>query len=139
MPAHSKFDAAMFEAICERISNGEPLAEICRDPAITVTQRTVNRWCKDNPELLAEKLEARDEGHDAIANRLRLTARGKTQADGGESTGDVQRDKLIVDTDLKLLAKWDRRYSDKHSIEHSGPNGGPLQFQRVEIVAVEPE
>jgi hypothetical protein len=49
-----------------------------------------------------------------------LTARGK-----GDSTGEVQRDKLIVETDLKLLAKWSpKRYGDK--VTHSSDPDAPL-------------
>lgn len=67
-------------------------------------------------------------GYDAIADRVRKTARGKIEADGGESSGDVQRDKLIIDTDLKLLAKWDpKRYGEKVTQEHVGADGGPIQ------------
>jgi hypothetical protein len=40
--------------------------------------------------------------------------------EGGDSSGDVQRDKLIVETDLKLLAKWNPRYRDNHVVEHQG-------------------
>ena len=40
---------------------------------------------------------------------MRRVANGEKAKDGEPmlSTGDVQRDKLIVDLDLKLLAKWD--------------------------------
>lgn len=61
---------------------------------------------------------ARQLGFDAIAERIQEIARGTSS----ESSGDVARDKLIVETDLKLLAKWDpRRYGDKTL--HTGPDG----------------
>jgi hypothetical protein len=47
--------------------------------------------------------------------------------DGGESTNDVQRDKLIIETDLKLLAKWNpKKYGDKVNVEATGKDGAPL-------------
>ncbi len=58
-----------------------------------------------------------------IASRLPKIARGQAEdLDGSTlSSGDVQRDKLIIDTDLKLLSKWDnKRYGDKTQVEHSG-------------------
>lgn len=66
MPAHSKFDQTLFDAICERMANGEPLAVICRDPDVGITRRTFNIWCKNNPELAALKAEAREEGEEVI-------------------------------------------------------------------------
>jgi hypothetical protein len=77
-------------------------------------------------EVSAAIARARVIGHDAIAARARQTARGKTDDEGGDSTGDVQRDKLIIETDLKLLAKWDpKRYGDL--IKLSGADGeGPV-------------
>jgi hypothetical protein len=64
---------------------------------------------------------AREDGFDAIAASVRMTARGK-----GESTADVQRDKLIIDTDIKLLAKWDpKRYGDRMTL--AGDTDAPLQ------------
>lgn len=46
---------------------------------------------------------------------------------GGDSTGDVRRDRLIVDTDLKLLAKWDpKRYGESFQLRHADADGGPL-------------
>lgn len=106
------------EVICERLSKGEPLAEICRDPDMPA-YRTVYHWMEANSGFSASIARARGEGHDAIAARLRMTARGKTEDEGGDSSGDVQRDKLIIETDLKLLAKWDpKRYGDR--IQHDG-------------------
>jgi hypothetical protein len=51
-----------------------------------------------------------------IVENVQLVARGL-----GESTLNVQRVKLIIETDLKLLAKWDpRRYGDKVDLEVTG-------------------
>jgi hypothetical protein len=68
-------------------------------------------------ETIAQAIaRAREDGGDAIAQRARETARG-----AGDSKGDVQRDKLIVETDLKLLAKWHpKRYGDMNTTKHEG-------------------
>jgi hypothetical protein len=136
MPAHSKFSQELFDAICERMAQGEPLAVICRDPAIPITKRTFDLWCAARKELAEAKGDARDDGADSIAQRARLTARGKGPNDGGESTGDVQRDKLIIDTDLKLLAKWDKRYADKTM--HGNDPENPLPAPQFIINPVQP-
>jgi hypothetical protein len=127
----SSFSADILLQICDRLSEGEPLAQICRGEGMPAT-RTVRGWMDGDTEAVpAEEVSAaiaraRVIGHDAIAARARQTARGKTDDEGGDSTGDVQRDKLIIETDLKLLAKWDpKRYGDL--IKLSGADGeGPV-------------
>jgi hypothetical protein len=110
----SKYSAALMDRICARLGKGDPLTVICRDEGLSY--RTVKRWADDKPEIGAVVAEARDIGYDAIADRVRATARGN-----GDSSGGVARDKLIVHTDLQLLAKWDpKRYGDKQQVEHSG-------------------
>lgn len=104
----------MVEAILEGMSKGQTLTSLCAQWDLHPT--TWNDWCADDEGLGIAHAHARDAGYDAIASALRETARGT-----GESTKDVQRDKLIIDTDLKLLAKWDpKRYGDKQQVEHSG-------------------
>ena len=118
--------------ICARLSEGEPLAVICRD--IGIPRRTVNQWRQDDEEIAAQFDESRDEGYDTIAWRIRGTARGIN-----DSTGDTQRDKLIIDTDLKLLAKWDpRRYGEKIQQELVGKGGAPLAISVIERRIVKP-
>ena len=107
MPAHSKRTPEMVEAILEGMSKGQTLTSLCRSWDLHPT--TWNDWCAADEGLGIAHAHARDAGYDAIASALRETARGT-----GESTQDVQRDKLIIETDLKLLAKWDpKRYGDK--------------------------
>jgi hypothetical protein len=101
------------DAICKAVSQGTTLVDACRDNGIS--KDAWNDWVNADEELKRRFACARADGHDAIAYRARETARG-----AGDSSGDVQRDKLIIETDLKLLAKWDRRYADKIMQEHSG-------------------
>jgi hypothetical protein len=109
---------AIFAEIVERLSAGEPMASICRTEGFP-KYSTVYEWCQKNAALSEAIARARDEGHDVIAARLQNVARGK---DG--SSGDVQRDKLIVDTDLKLLAKWNpKKYGERLDVAHSGTIG----------------
>lgn len=122
-------------AICARLACGEMMTMVCRDLGLLV--RTVNLWRETDPAIAAQFDEARDLGYDAIASRLRQTARGRGEAAGGDSTDDVQRDKLIIDTDLKLLAKWDpRRYGDK--VQHADANGNVLPPPQMIIHPVVP-
>lgn len=113
----STYSPEVVEAICERLSAGEPLAAICRDEGMPAA-RTVYDWMEARPEVSTAFARAREEGEDAITIRARQTARGKGTDQGGDSTGDVQRDKLIIDLDLKLLAKWNpKKWGDKTTAE----------------------
>ncbi len=102
------FDQAKAQAVCERVAAGEPLAIVCRDEGMP-TDRTIRTWIAENQPFAADIARARESGYDVIAAKTRLIARGKD-----ESTADVTRDRLIVETDLKLLARWDpKRYGDR--------------------------
>ena len=116
---------ATYKIICDRLAIGEPLAQICRD--IGVSDGTVREWQRTEPEFADAIARARLLGFDEIAARLRDVARG-----GQGSSGDVQRDKLIVETDLKLLAKWDpKRYGELQRLSHEGQDGGPIVVQWI--------
>ncbi|NQX02224.1 hypothetical protein HQ447_16320 [bacterium] len=113
----SKRTPEVVARIITALSDGIPLAAVCREPGMPHPDK-VREWQRGDEILSADIARARLEGFDAIAYRLRTTARGT-----GESTKDVQRDKLIIDTDLKLLAKWDpKRYGERIDVNanHSG-------------------
>lgn len=116
---------------------GTPLAVICRGTGMP-NDDTIRMWAASDADLARSIACARVDGFDAIADRMRATVRGKTSGEGGESTGDVARDKLIAETDLKLLAKWDpKRYGDSVRHAHSGPNGGPIEYRNLSDEEVE--
>jgi len=96
----SLYTEALASEITDRLSTGEALSWICRDAHMPAV-RTVNAWTEQFPAFSASFARSRKEGFNAIAERCRETARGR-----GDSDGDVQRDRLIIDTDLKLLARW---------------------------------
>lgn len=112
---------AAIARVIEGLGEGTPLTVLCREEGMP-SDDSVRAWAKDDEALSRAIACAREAGFDAIAKRARETARGM-----GDSSGDVQRDKLIIDTDLKLLAKWDpKRYGEL--IKHAGADGeGPVQ------------
>lgn len=108
----SKYSDALAAEICERLSEGEALAEICRESKMPGVQ-TVADWQKMDEGFSVSIARARIDGGHAIARRARETARGR-----GDSTGDYLRDKLIIETDLKLLAKWfPKDYGDRQTLD----------------------
>ena len=132
----SIYSDELFQEICDRLSEGEPLAQICRDEHMPCVS-TVANWEDQREGVSASIARARRLGFDAIAARARVTARGKTTDEGGESSGDVQRDKLIIEADLKLLAKWDpRRYGERQLVgsdpDNPLPTGVTVVFRKTD-------
>ena len=101
----------MIVELLARLEAGETLTDICRDEHMAA-RPTIYQWIDKDPELSRQIQRAKDIGFDAMADGLRHVARGS-----GESSGDVARDKLIVDTDVRLLARWcPKRYGDRQII-----------------------
>lgn len=124
MGRKTTFDPKVAADIVERLGKGEPLTVICETKGYP-TDRTVRRWAEADAAFASDIAGARESGHDAIAARARQTARG-----AGDSSGDVQRDKLIIETDLKLLAKWDpKRYGDKVAHVGGGEGDAPIKSE----------
>ncbi len=130
----SKFTKAIGQHICERMSEGIPLREICRDRGLAWP--TVYRWIEAHPEFGEAYQRARDIGMDAIAEEcLEIADDGRNDfvkrqiGDGPElemlNSEHVQRSKLRIETRLKLLAKWNpKKYGDR--VTHTGDPAAPL-------------
>jgi hypothetical protein len=122
----------LIEVIAERLSNGEPMAAICRDEGMPA-YRTVKDWMDSKPEVSAAIACAREEGFDVIAAGTleiaddsrndyieRLADEGDERAaEARVNSEHIQRSKLRIETRLKLLAKWDpKRYGERIALEH---------------------
>lgn len=140
IPAAKK--RAIVLAACEWISGGEPLTVFCREEG-GVTPRSIRNWLQDFPDLQEVYQQARDDGHDVISQDCMDIADEQVQYVAGAhgeyiDSGDVSNRKLRIETRLKLLAKWNpKRYGD--SVQHSGPEGGPIEFTHIERVIVRPK
>ena len=112
------YSPQVIDRLLEWVTEGKTVAEFCRMPGMP-NRHTINQWVKTNDSFKRRYHEARDLGFDAIAERVRATARGKTGTEG-DSTGDWQRDRMICDMDLKLLAKWSpNRYGERVELAHT--------------------
>lgn len=129
MGRKSTYNAKDAAEIVERLSRGEPLAVICRDDWLP-SATTVRNWQGENAEFACAIARAREDGFDQIAADCLEIADGRDKkdpidfeasvADGTLIVRDHNRDRLRVDTRLKLLAKWDpKRYGDRQQVEHS--------------------
>ncbi len=135
----SLFTAELADEICERLSGGEPLAKICRDPHMPGL-RTVYDWAERDSDLSARIARARDAGEDVIAadcmdiaddGRNDWMLRSGKEDAGWVANGEhIQRSKLRVETRLKLLAKWNpKRWSERTVL--AGDPDAPLEHRHT--------
>lgn len=135
----STYNPEVARMMCEQLSEGIPLREICRQEGFPMW-RTVYLWMAKDPELNTAIARARDIGYDAMAEECldiadnagndwmaRLDAEGVQV--GWQVNGDhIQRSKLRIETRLKLLAKFNpKRYGDK--IVHAGDDVNPVVIE----------
>lgn len=126
--------------ICEQLSKGIPLAEICRGenmPAI----RTVSGWKEAHEDFAAAFARAREDGFDQIAADCLAIADESENDTVSTENGDrpntewISRSKLRVETRLKLLAKWDpKRYGERMQL--AGDPDAPLMQMTDEQLAI---
>lgn len=124
-------DPAIVEYVCEGLANGDPLEAICRNPANPVdlpSPTALRGWALRNQEIAQAFTRAREVGYESIVDRCLLTSRGFGPDEGGYSSGDVKRDRLIIQTSLDVLARLSPRYSP--SLRHTNAAGdGNIQIE----------
>ena len=114
----SKYTKEIAEEIVQRLSEGEPLRQICRDEHMPSWQ-VIYAWMNRDPELTEAIARARELGQDAIAEdilRERHDEPERILSEGGGriDSGYVQLLRTRADIKLKLLAKWNpKRYGDR--------------------------
>lgn len=129
----SKMTTALCDEIVQRLSEGQPLAHICRDEHMPGL-RTVYDWMEADESFAARIAHARVAGHDVIATGTLAIADEPppVDANGKTDAGFVAWQKNRIWTRMQLLAKWDpKRYGDK--LELSGNKDAPLTVQVVRL------
>jgi hypothetical protein len=145
----SKYNPETAEKMCELLSEGVPLREICRMEGMPAW-RTVYDWMyrddalgADGVGLSAAIARAREVGYDAMAEECLIIADTpkiglkKTFSSGSDEDEDsmtvVEEDmlghrKLQIETRLKLLAKFNpKKYGDRQIL--AGDSENPLEVQ----------
>lgn len=151
----SKYTEALIETICDRLSQGEPLAAICRDEGMPA-YRTVKDWADEKDEegkatkrgakVSAAIARAREAGEDWLAAEcLEIADDGRRDyvtLGGDEGSPKVavdhdhiQRSKLRIETRLKLLAKWNpKKWGDRTALVGDPEN--PIRTEAVINVTI---
>lgn len=123
----TKKSPEVVEEILARLSDGEPLAAICRSDERFPHPVVWGRWVDADEQLAIAYARARDVGAHAIAEQALALADGV--AVHGES---IQKAKLQIETRLKLLAKWNPKlYGDTTKMALTGADGGAIKTEAV--------
>ena len=139
----SKYTPELVTEICQRISTGEPLRQICRDEHMPHWTQ-VYEWLARDDSLSLQVARAREAGYDALAEEAleiadtpRLGAKKVFSSGSGEGEDSMtvtEEDmlghrKLQIETRLKLLACWNpSKYGNKVAL-----GGDPKNPLKVEI------
>lgn len=138
----STYDPKIAHQICEMLSEGIPLREICRQEGFP-SYRAVYRWMVADDDLSSHIARAREVGYDQMAEeclqiadtplvleRVTETVDPKTGlvTRAVVRSDDVNARRLRVETRLKLLAKWSNKYSDR-TIITGDANGAPIKTE----------
>ena len=130
MPAGrpSSYTEEKAEEICARLAEGQSVYAICRNDGMPHI-RTIYRWLEDNEEFRHQYTRAREiQGH----------ARADMAIHAAVEARDAGLGRLAYDAlkwhASKLVPKV---YGDKTEVVVAGPNGGPVQSERV-VVSKDP-
>ncbi len=127
------------EKICSRLANGESLRSICRDKDMP-DAATVYRWILNDDAFCKQYERARELQADTLADEtLEIADDGRNdwmerQGDGNagwQLNGEhVQRSRLRIDQRKWMAGKLKpKKYGDKVTNEHTGPDGGPIKHE----------
>jgi hypothetical protein len=146
----STYNPDIARSMCEQLSEGIPLREICRQEGFPAW-RTVYDWMRKDPDLSTAIAHARDVGYDAMAEECLQIADNpllgeevseSETPEGTDEDGNVivrktvtikkvdmlGHRKLQIETRLKLLAKFNpKKYGDK--VVHSGDDENPVVIE----------
>jgi hypothetical protein len=126
MTESSRYTPGMAAEICRRMSEGEPLRQICRDPDMP-PESTVRSWARANTGgFAADYYEARQLQVHAWADEIVLLA--------NRDDLDPQDKRVRIDTLKWLCSKLiPQRYGDR--LLHAGDPEAPIQHVHQDISA----
>lgn len=136
MPAGrpSDYTEEMANDICSMIAGGSNLNKIAQMED-KPSRQTIYNWFVQHPEFLDKYTRAREDRADWRSDRIDdIVAR----MIDGEIDSNVAR--VAIDAEKWQAGKEKpKRYGDKVTQEHTGPDGGPVKVERIERTIVDPQ
>lgn len=119
MSRQTLYTDELADAICERLINGESLRQICTDESMP-NRSTVIRWMGADEAFATKCARAREEQADLMDDLILDVANGCIS-----ETAAADRVKISA-YQWRAAKLKPKKYGEKLSTEHSGPDGGPL-------------
>lgn len=137
----SKYTPEIAQEMCNLLSDGIPLREICRKEGFPAWQTVYDWMYRDDEAVAAGRgvglsraiARAREVGQDAIAEQLWVDINADperilSEGGGRVDPGYVQWQKAKAEIGLKLLAKWNpKRYGDR--VQLAGDAESPIKIE----------
>jgi hypothetical protein len=119
------FTPTVGQEICERISSGELVKDVCA--SLGIPRFTLSGWVDRNPEFATAYARAREMQADAHFDLAIQSAREATPE-------NAQAARVKMDAEKWAAAKLrPHAYGDRQQTEITGANGGPVQMQAITI------
>ncbi len=148
-----KFSQALFNTICERMSDGESLRTICTDKDMPA-RSTVHKWLADddkrtgNKRLFLSDQYARAQSERAdklfdecleIADEAANDITAKEDGTQVVNHENIQRARLRVDTRKWMIGKMQpRKYGDRTQMELTGAEGEAIKTE-IQVNIIDPK
>ena len=141
----TKYSDAIADEICERLSRGESLNAICKDPHMPA-EPSVRQWALDDQAnnggigrgFAAKYARARAIGYECLADEIIDISDAPIMFEGRPDNALVQQARLRSDNRKWFLSKvLPKRFGDKVTQEITSDPNAPL-LTRIELVAVQP-
>lgn len=117
------FTQKIVDTICERISNGESLVRICSEKNMP-ERKTIYNWLNNHEDFLRSYAHARDSQADFYADEIIEIA--------DQTVLDPNDRRIKIDARKWKASKMaPKKYGDKITQEHTGPEGGAIPIQTV--------
>ena len=114
-----KSDPMTMEIVIQRVIDGESLKSIANSWKLPVTRFI--KWISEDEKRLADYEGALRIRADELVYAAVERAEGTVDDEGNVS--EVARDKLVIDTNLKVAAFWDKtRYGNEKAVGGAGIN-----------------
>ena len=100
---------------------GESLNKICQRPGMP-SRTSVYRWLREYEQFRNNYARATEDRAESIFEEMLDIADSAE-----EETASIAKARLQIDARKWILGKMNpKKYSDKQTVEHSGPNGGDI-------------
>lgn len=130
------------DSILTRLADGEPLTRICKEPDLPGLT-TVYRWLESDDSFRDKYARAREEQADTLADEIVRIADEAPPPDG--ETGKIDSAWVAWQRNRVEARKWTasklkpKKYGDKLTNEHTGPDGGAVVIESIKREIIRPE